>query len=97
MGDYLAMKSCLEKNNLHYFTFSPNSKRPIEAIIHHLPPDMPVEDISSGLEDLGFNIINVRQMMPTRTAPNVQTSGTPPSVSCYLIKKSKISRDIQAE
>jgi hypothetical protein len=65
MADYSAMKSYLEKNNLHYFTFSPNSKKPIKAIIHHLPPDMTTEDISNNLEDLGSNIINVRQMTAT--------------------------------
>jgi hypothetical protein len=37
VANYLAMKSYLEKNNLHHFTFSPNSKKPIEAIIRHLP------------------------------------------------------------
>jgi hypothetical protein len=62
MVDYSAMKSYLEKNNLHYFTFSPNSKKPIKAVICCLPPDMPVKDISNGPEDLGFNVINVRQM-----------------------------------
>jgi hypothetical protein len=46
MADYSAMKSYLEKNNLQYFTFSPNSEKPIKAVIHHLHPDMPIEDIS---------------------------------------------------
>jgi hypothetical protein len=50
--------------------FSPNSKKSIKAAIHHLPPDMPVEDISNSVEDSGFNTINVRQMTATRTAPN---------------------------
>jgi hypothetical protein len=47
MTDCSAMKSCLEKNNLHYFTFSPNSERPMKAVIHHLPPDTPAEDTST--------------------------------------------------
>jgi hypothetical protein len=37
MADYLAMKSYLEKHNLHYFTFSPNSEKSVKAVIHHLP------------------------------------------------------------
>jgi hypothetical protein len=37
MEDYSAMKSCLEKNNLHYFTFSPDSEKPMKAVIRHLP------------------------------------------------------------
>jgi hypothetical protein len=40
MVDYSAMKSYLEKDNLHFFTFSPNSKKPIKAVICHLPPDI---------------------------------------------------------
>jgi hypothetical protein len=51
MVDYSAMKSYLEKNNLHYFTFSPNSGKPIKAVIRHLPPDTPAEDIPNSLED----------------------------------------------
>jgi hypothetical protein len=46
---------------------------PIKAVILHLPSDTPVEDISNSLEDLGFNVINVRQMTATRRVPNEQT------------------------
>jgi hypothetical protein len=49
MADYSAMKSYLDKNDLHYFAFSPNSEKPIKAVIHHLPLDMPVEDIPTAL------------------------------------------------
>jgi hypothetical protein len=77
MADYLAMKSYLEKNNLHYFIFFPNSEKPIKAIIHHLPPDMPAEVISNSLEDLGFNVIKARQVTATRTAPNGQPTWNP--------------------
>jgi hypothetical protein len=44
------MKSYLEKNNLQYFTISPNSENPIKAVIRHLSPDTPAEDISNILE-----------------------------------------------
>jgi hypothetical protein len=63
------MKSYLDKNNLRYFTFSPNSEKPFKAIIRHLPPDMPAEVISNSLENLGFNVINVREMTTTRQHP----------------------------
>jgi hypothetical protein len=72
MADYSAMKSYLNKNNLQYFTFSQNSEKPIEALICHLPPDMPAEDISNSLEDLGVKVINVRQLTTNRRAPNGQ-------------------------
>jgi hypothetical protein len=64
-ADNSAMKSYMEKNNLHYFTFSPNSEEPIKTLIRHFPPDTPAEDISSSLEDLAFNVIYLRQMMTT--------------------------------
>jgi hypothetical protein len=70
MANYSAKKSYLEKNNLRYFTFSPNCEKPSKAVLHHLLPDMPVEDVSNSFEDLGFNIMNVRQLMINRTAPN---------------------------
>jgi hypothetical protein len=73
MMDYSAIKSNLEENNLQYFTFSPKSEKPIKAVICHIPPDTPAEDISNSLQGLGFNIINVRQLMANRTAPNGQT------------------------
>jgi hypothetical protein len=73
MAEYSAMKSSPEKNNLQYFTFSPKSEKPIKAVICHLPPDMPAEDISNSLEDLGFNIINVRQLTTNQRAESGQT------------------------
>jgi hypothetical protein len=73
MMDYSAMKSYLEKNNLHYSNFSPNFEKPIKAVIHNLPTDTPAEDTSNILENLGFNVINARQRTATRRAPNGQT------------------------
>jgi hypothetical protein len=72
--DYSAMKSYLEKNNLQYFTFSPNPEKLIKAVIRHLPPDTPAEDISNSLENLGFKMINVRQLTTNRRAQYGQTS-----------------------
>jgi hypothetical protein len=97
MADYTGMKSYLEINNLHYFTFSPNSENSIKEVICHLPSDTSAKDISSGLEGLGFNMINVRQMTATRNAPRGNPRGSSPPIPCYLNNKCKISRDIQAE
>jgi hypothetical protein len=58
---------------------------PIKAVIRHLPPDMPAEDISNSLDDLGFNAINVRQMTATRTASNGQPHVE--TIPCYINKK----------
>jgi hypothetical protein len=90
MADYSAMKSYLEKNNLHYFTFPVNSKKPIKAVINHLPPTTPAEVMSNNLEDLGFNGIKVGKMMVTRRAPHGQTCmETLPLFLVTLTRKTK--------
>jgi hypothetical protein len=63
MADYSAMKLYLKKIS---------SILPTKRVSRCLPPDTPAEDISRSLEDLGFNVINVRQMTATRRAPNEQ-------------------------
>jgi hypothetical protein len=72
MEDFSAMKSYMEKHNLYYFIFSPNSETYIKAIIRHLPPDRPAEVISNILEELVFNVFNLRQMMANRRAHHRQ-------------------------
>jgi hypothetical protein len=54
MADYSAMKSYQEKNN-HSFTYFPNSEKPINAVIRHIPQDTPAEDISNSPDDSGVN------------------------------------------
>jgi hypothetical protein len=46
---FSAMKSYLKKNNLHCFTFSPNSEKPFKAVIRHLPPDTPSKRFPAAL------------------------------------------------
>jgi hypothetical protein len=43
--EYLAVKAHFDSNNLSYFTFYPESMKPIKAVIRHLPPNTPAEDI----------------------------------------------------
>jgi hypothetical protein len=98
MADYSAMKFYLEKSNPQYFTFSPNSEKPSNAVIRRLPPDTLADDISSSLEDLGFNVINVRRLTTNRGPPNGQTHmETLPLILVTLIRNAKSQRDIQAE
>jgi hypothetical protein len=59
------MKSYLEKKNFRYFTFSLNYENPIKAVTRYLPADIAAVDNSNSLEDLGFHVINLRQMTAT--------------------------------
>jgi hypothetical protein len=94
MADYSAMKFYLEKYNLHYFTFVPNSEKSIKAVIHLLPPDMPAENISNGLEDLGFNVINVKQMTARQRAPNGETHVEPLTLFLFTLTRNIKSQEI---
>jgi hypothetical protein len=82
------------EKNLHYFTFSPTSEQPITAVIFHLPPNTPVEDITNSLEDLGFNVINVRQMTATRRALNRQNHVEPLPLFLVTLTRSIKSQEI---
>jgi hypothetical protein len=69
MVDFLAVKSCLQNNNLAYFTVYSKSLKPINAVICHLPLNTPAEDMSDGLVSLDFHVINVKQMTAIRRSP----------------------------
>jgi hypothetical protein len=87
------MKSYFEKRNLHYFTLSPNFEKPVKAVIRHLPPDTPAENLSNRLEDLGFSVINVRQMT-NGTARNGQTHAVPLPLFLVILTINITSQEI---
>jgi hypothetical protein len=66
VADFEAVKSHLSNNNLSCFSFFPKFEKPIIAVIRHLPPDTPAEDICEGLANLGFDVLSVKQMSTTR-------------------------------
>jgi hypothetical protein len=94
MADDSAMKSYLKTNNLHYSTFSPNCEEPVKAVIRYLPTDTPAEDVFNNLEDLGFSVINVRQMTATRTGPNGQTHIEPLPLFLVTLTRNIKSQEI---
>jgi hypothetical protein len=69
MADYSAIRQYLEAKHLNYYTFFPKSEKPIKAVIRHLLHDTPAEDIANSLNDLGFDVINVKQMTSKKSDP----------------------------
>jgi hypothetical protein len=67
MADDSAIRHYLESKHLNHYTFFPKSEKPIKAVIRHLLHDTPAEDISNSLNDLAFDVINVKQMTSKRT------------------------------
>jgi hypothetical protein len=93
MADYSAMKSYSKKNNLQYFTFSPNSEKPVKAF-RHILPDTPAECISKSLEGLGFNVINARQLTTNRREPNGQTHMETVPLFLFTLMRNAKSQEI---
>jgi hypothetical protein len=46
-------------------------------VIRHLPMNTPAEDIAEGLGDLGFDVVNVRQLSTTRRSLEGSTALLP--------------------
>jgi hypothetical protein len=57
------------------FTFFPISDNPIKAVIRHLPLGTLMEDISNSFVELGFDIVNVKQMMSKRVIKEGESQG----------------------
>jgi hypothetical protein len=55
---------------------------------------MPAEDTSNNFEDSGFNVINMRQMIATQTAPNRQTHVGPLPLFLVILTGNIISQEI---
>jgi hypothetical protein len=69
MADYSAIREYFDSENLNYFTFYPKSQKPVKAVIRHLPIDKPAEDMSNGLQDLGYSVLCVKQITASRPYP----------------------------
>jgi hypothetical protein len=82
MVDYSAIRAHFDSQKYHYYTFHTKSEKPIKAVIRQLPTNTPAEDISSSLQDLGFSIINVKQMTSSR--PSAEQAQTRPTSLSFL-------------
>ena len=69
MADFTAIKAFLTTTNSTTTPFLPKSEKPTKAVIRQLPIHTLAEDISNGLVDLGFDVVNVKQINTTRKSP----------------------------
>jgi PAX-interacting protein 1 len=70
MADFSTIKSFFLSKKFAFYTFFPKSQKPIKAVIRHLSPNTPAEEICEALVELGFDTISVRQMTTTRRSPS---------------------------
>jgi hypothetical protein len=71
--EYHRVKAHFENRNLTSYKFYPKSQKPIKAVSRHMPQNLPAEDMSDGLVDLDFDVINVKQILTARRSPDGTT------------------------
>jgi hypothetical protein len=92
MSDYLAAKHYFDSQKLPYFTFYPKWEKPIRAVIRHLPIDTSEEDVSHGFVELGFDILNVKQLSSKRAQADGGTQTTNIPLFLVTLKRRKNRR-----
>jgi hypothetical protein len=69
MDDYRAIQTFLANKGHPYFLFYTKTEKPIKAVIRHLPSNTSSEDITVALQELGYEVISVRQMSAKHPFP----------------------------
>jgi hypothetical protein len=72
--------------------FHPEPEKPIKAVIHHLSSDSSVEDISNKVVALGFDVIEVHQMMSNHPLPHGGTQLV--TLSPFLVTLSRNEKSL---
>jgi hypothetical protein len=67
---------------------------PIKAIIRHLLSNAPAEDISKGLEELGFGAVSIKQMTAMRPSPHGGNQQVTLPLSLITLPRSSTSAEI---
>jgi len=75
LTDYRLILFYLSDHNFHHFTFYPQSDKPINAVILHLPIRTSSQDIPLAFQELEY-IISARQMTTKRPPPTHDVSVT---------------------
>jgi hypothetical protein len=75
-------------------TFYTKSEKPIKAVIRHLPTNTSSEGITLALQELGYEVISVKQMTAKRPSP--EGGATCISLPLFLVTlaRSEKSQDI---
>jgi hypothetical protein len=85
MGDYKSVEAHFES----YYTFYPESKRPMKAAICCLPLNTPAEDVAERPVDFGLEVVSIRQMSTARQSPEGTASITLPLFLVTLPRTTK--------
>jgi hypothetical protein len=86
LSDFSAITAFFQKENLSFYIFHSKYLKPKKALTQHLPSLTPTEEIYKALEELGWDIISVKQMTSNRRVlPEAGTDPTNHSLPLFLI------------
>lgn len=71
LADFQTTKDHLNKENIEYFTYQLRQDRPLRVIIRRLPNNVDTQEIHAALEELGFEVQNVRQLKKTENGTDI--------------------------
>jgi hypothetical protein len=69
MAGYKVIQNLLSQKGLPFFTFYTRGEKPVKALIRHLPINTSSEDITVALQELGYEVISVKQMTVKSPSP----------------------------
>jgi hypothetical protein len=69
MADYKTTQNILSQKGLPFFTFYTKGDKLVKAVIRHFPNNTWSEDIRVALQELGYEVISVKQMTAKRLSP----------------------------
>jgi hypothetical protein len=83
VADYETIQNLLSQKGLPFFSFYTKGDKPVKAVIRHLPNNTSSEDITVPVQDLGYEVISVKQM--TAKCPSPEGGVTLVSLPLFLI------------
>jgi hypothetical protein len=83
MVDCNTIQKFLTEKNLHFCTFCIKADKLVKAIIRHLSGNNSAEDITVALQEIDYDIINVKQMTAKRPSPEGVVTHT--SLPLFLV------------
>jgi hypothetical protein len=84
MADYKATQNLSGQKGLPFFTFYIKGDKPVKAVIRRLPNNNLSEDITVALQELGYEVVSVKQM--TAKFPSPEGEVTIVSRSLDIVK-----------
>jgi hypothetical protein len=95
MVDYIATQNILSQKGLTFYIFYTKADKPVKAVSRHLPSNTSSEDITFALQELGYEVINARQMTAKSLSPEEGVTCTRyirPPLPCNAGEKAEITR-----